>query len=58
MADSYLLHTYSKEEICLSMKTFQLRESAACYNGISGIKNSDIGAKNGHFWNINLNISR
>jgi len=37
--------TYSKEEICLSMKTFQLRESAACYNGISGIKNSDIGAK-------------
>jgi len=50
--------TYSKEEICLSMKTFQLRESAACYNGISGIKNSDIGAKNGYFWNINLNISR
>jgi hypothetical protein len=40
------------------MKAFQTRESAACYNGISGIKNSDIGAKNGYFWNINLNISR
>ena len=35
------------------MKAFQPQESAACYNGISGIKNSDIWAKNGYFGNIN-----
>ena len=35
----------------------QLRESGACYNGIFGIKNSDIGAKNGYFGSINPNIS-
>jgi len=39
------------------MKAFQLRESVACYNGISGIKNSDIGGKNGYLGTINLNIS-
>jgi hypothetical protein len=35
---------------------FQLREPGACYRGISGIKNEDIGAENSYFWNINLNI--
>jgi hypothetical protein len=39
------------------MRAFQPQESAACYNGIFGIKNSDIGAKNGYFWNINLKNS-
>lgn len=40
-----------------SGEAFQLREPVACYSGISGIKNDDIGAKNGYFWNINLNMS-
>ena len=39
-----------------SGEAFQLREPVACYSGISGIKNDNIGAKNGYFWNINLNI--
>jgi hypothetical protein len=38
-------------------KAAQLREPAVSYLVDFGLKNDDIGAENGYFWNTNVKIS-